>query len=459
MYTFKKENSWRQHQEAFVNRRKRKNLLRKSSKLAAVLILSSGLVLGTFWYFTQDPSPVRQTSLEPVTSTETQASPVPRITLPKIRELTARTRFLNADQTHFFVDSPTESYTLRTRLDTRLQTRLVSTLDRLRQLERGKPQRIALVAMDGETGMIKAMAGFDLADPKANPCTVADYPAASIFKIVTAAAAIDTLGYTPETPVFFNGQKYTLYKRQLKDTRNKYTSRVTLAQAFAESINPVFGKIGKNELGRETMERYAADFGFNRTPEADMAVDTGQFRVTDSDYHLAELGCGFNRQTRISPLFGAALVTSVLNGGSLLVPRMVDRIELSDGTRVYTGKKQIYTSPVRPRTATAMMALMEKTVSRGTARKAFRGYSRDKVLSKLTIGGKTGSLYSRDRTVKYDWFVGFGRQRKTGKTLVVSVMVGHRKYIGTRAATHARNMLKTYFYPRSETASTKEAAN
>ncbi len=145
---------------------------------------------------------------------------------------------------------PTESYTLHTRIDTRLQKRLVSILDRLKQLDRGKPQRIAMVAMDGETGMIKAMAGFDLDDQTLNPCTAGAYPAASIIKIVTAAAAIDSLGYSADTPLFFNGQKYTLYKRQLKDTQNKYTSRVSLAKAFAESINPVFGKIGKNKLGQ-----------------------------------------------------------------------------------------------------------------------------------------------------------------------------------------------------------------
>jgi len=179
-------------------------------------------------------------------------------------------------------------------------------------------------------------------------------------------------------------------------------------------------------------------------------MGTGSFAVTDNDYHTAELGCGFNHQTLISPVFGATMVTTLLNQGKALVPRVVDRIELADGTRIYTGKKTVFSNPVRPRTAQAMISLMHRTISRGTAKKAFRGYSRDKVLSKLTIGGKTGSLYSSDRSVKYDWFVGFGKHKKTGKTLVVSVMVGHRKYIGTRAGTHARTMLKTYFYPRSD---------
>ena len=450
MYTFKKDTAWRQHQDSFIARRKKKSLIRKAGRLAAALILSSAVVLGALGLFSRYHDRVSPSRLRPVEASVPNPAARPQLSLSQVRDLVGRVDVLNTDQNHFFVDTPEESYTLHTRIDTRLQKRLTSVLDRLKTLERGKPQRIAMVAMDGETGMIKAMAGFDLDHPEVNPCTAETYPAASIIKIVTASAAIDSLGYSADTPVFFNGQKYTLYKRQLKETHNKYTSRVSLARAFAESINPVFGKIGKNELGEESLDSYARAFGFNLIPETDLTLETGRFTVTDSAYHLAELGCGFNRDTRISPLFGAAMVTAVLNQGHILVPRMLDRVELPDGTRVYSSKKQVYTTPIRPRTATAMVKLMETTISRGTARRTFRGHTRDKVLSKLTIGGKTGSLYSRDRTVKYDWFVGFGKEKESGRSLVVSVMVGHRKYIGTRASTHAKTMLKTYFHPRSD---------
>jgi len=366
-----------------------------------------------------------------------------------VRALVRETEFLNAKQDYFFADTPKRSYTIRTQLDMVLQNELIAILSRLRTLDRGKPRRIAMVAMDGSTGFIKAMAGFDLAAPGSNPCIASDYPAASIFKIVTAAGAVDTLGYAPHTPLFFNGQKYTLYKRQLKETRNKYTSRVTLARAFADSINPVFGKIGMNDLGRKKLNTYAHAFGFNQDPDTDFDFSSGRFAVTESDYHLAELGCGFNRQTQISPIFGAILVSSILNKGHSLIPRMVDKIEITDGSQVYNSKKEIYKSPIRPQTARAMIQLMEKTVSSGTAKKAFRGYSRDKVLSQLVIGGKTGSLYNTARTIKYDWFVGFGKKKNSSQSLVVSVVVGHGKYIGTRASTHARTMIKTHFKPRT----------
>jgi beta-lactamase class D len=67
------------------------------------------------------------------------------------------------------------------------------------------------------------------------------------------------------------------------------------------------------------------------------------------------------------------------------------------------------------------------------------------VLSKLTIGGKTGSLSNREHTIKYDWFTGFAKEKNGPRAITFSVMVGHGEYIGTRAASHARSLIKQYF--------------
>lgn len=450
MYTFKKENSWRRHQSDFIIRRRKKTLLRRSGRLA-VAAAGLAIIALVLAYLGKPDRPWTGTTPRAVEPSAQPARPqIPRMSKHDLRQLIRSTEFLNAEKNLFFIDTPARSHAVRTRLDSRLQAYLANTLSRLKTLTRGKPQRIALVGLDGNTGFIKAMAGFDLDAPDANPCTASDYPAASLFKIVTAAAAIDALGYTAETPLYFNGNKYTLYKRQLTNKRNKYTSRVTLARAFADSINPVFGKIGQLELGREPLNAYAHGFGFNHSPALEMDMGASRFAVTESDYHLAELGCGFNRQTEISPLFGAMMVTSILNQGNILVPRLVDQVETADGDVMYKSRRETYKTPVTPETAREMIRLMQKTISGGTARKSFRGYARDSILSTLVIGGKTGSLYNKARTVKYDWFTGFGREKSGGKALVVSVVVGHRKYIGTRASTHARNMLKQYFTPASQ---------
>lgn len=363
----------------------------------------------------------------------------------RVREMVQNTNLLNARKNIFFADTPEESFRIVTSLDPDLTAFLTSRLDHLKTLTRGKPRQIAMVVMDANQGQILAMAGFDLENPETNPCTSAIYPAASIFKIVTAAAAVDALGYTPQTPLYFNGNKYTLYKRQLKDVKNKYTIKVSLASAFADSINPVFGKLGQTYLGKETLSAYAYAFGFNQTPLTDIVFDGGRFSMKEDHFHLAELGCGFNRDTLISPVFGAMMLTPLFNQGQILLPAVVTRVTNAKGETVYKHTKEHLASAIDPASATAMIRLMEKTVSRGTARKTFGRLSRDKILSRLVIGGKTGSLSNREHTIKYDWFTGFGKEKTGTRAIVVSIVVGHGKYIGTRAGTHARSILKHHF--------------
>ena len=394
------------------------------------------------------------------TSRQTEEEHTPKhIQKQTVKNIVRDLDILNARTDLFSANNESSHWTIHTHLDTLLQTELTATLERLKTLERGKPERIALVAMDGKTGFIKAMAGFDLTAPETNPCTSNIYPAASVFKIVTASAAVETLDYKADTRLYYNGGKYTLYKRQLADKKNKYTNRVTMGKAFAESINPVFGKIGKLSLGRQTLNEFAHKFGFNQNPETDFDFPEAQFAVTESDYHLAELGCGFNHDTLISPVFALTMVSAVVNNGHSLVPRLVDTISDSSQEPIYKSQKEIYKSPISPETAAEMVKIMERTVTAGTARKAFRGCSRDKVLSGLVIGGKTGSLFNREHTVKYDWFTGFGCQKETEETLIVAVVVGHRKYIGTKACNHARNMLKTYFTHLAKTKETLAATS
>ncbi|MCK5164564.1 MAG: PbpA, partial [Desulfobacula sp.] len=291
----------------------------------------------------------------------------------QLNNIISHTKFTKTDKNIFFVDTPEDSYKITTSIDIYLQEYLLSLLERLKRLTRGKPQRIAFVIMEADTGKIIAMTGFDLENPDTNPCTESDYPAASIFKIVTAAAAVETLGYTPQTQLYFNGNKYTLYKRQLKDVKNKYSYKISFSRAFAESVNPVFGKIGKNYLGKEKLESYAGAFGFNRVIHSELPFTSGSFETNGSAYHLAELGCGFNNDTTISPVFGAMLISAVVNSGKVMLPSIVEHVTDSDGHIIYKNKKATYITAIKPETAATMMQLMEKTISKGTARKSFRG--------------------------------------------------------------------------------------
>ena len=457
--TIDNKNSWRSFQLDYILEKKRKDRLLKVGKLTIFLLglslAAAALIIGFRSDFFSDIRPGTRQAPASTDLPETESIPSEKPFLLSKAELAPiidPVEILQSDKNIFFVDTLEHSYKITTSIDVYLQEYLLRVISRLKRLDRGKPQRIAFVVMEADTGKILAMTGFDLENKKANPCFESDYPAASIFKIITAAAAIEKLGYTPATRLYFNGKKYTLYKRQLRDVKNKYTYQISFSQAFAESINPVFGKIGKNRLGKQALESYASAFGFNQDIRSELDFFTGSFATTESEYHLAELGCGFNTDTTISPIFGAMLTAGIINQGEVMIPSLVEHVTDAEGKVIYKNQKETYKTAIGPETASALVTLMQRTVSSGTAKKTFRRANRDSILSTLLIGGKTGSLYNREHTVKYDWFTGFAKQKKTGRSISMAIVVGHRKYMGTRATTYAKMILKQYFKPHDRTA-------
>ncbi|MEA1968860.1 MAG: penicillin-binding transpeptidase domain-containing protein [Thermodesulfobacteriota bacterium] len=368
-----------------------------------------------------------------------------KFTKKDLQTLLLTQKLVNCEKKNITLKFKDTMVEIETSLNMQLQHFILKKLERLKTLTRGKPHSIGIIAMAPGTGEILAMTGFNLSDPEMNPCAAGDYPAASIFKIITASAAVETCGYTLQTPLYFNGGKYTLYKRQLKEKRNRYTRKVSFAHAFAESINPVFGKLGSIYLGGETLRKYANAFGFNRSIDSDISFEPGSIKITDKSYQWAEVGCGFNKTTTISPLFAAMVTSTIINSGSQPVPWIVEKVTNSKGEAVYKQKNISGNRAIKQETAHTIMKMMNKTIATGTASKAFRGFKKDSILSKLNIGGKTGSLSNKKHTVKYDWFTGFGQTKNGKKQIVAAVIVGHRKYIGTRASRYGRLIFKEYF--------------
>ncbi len=314
-----------------------------------------------------------------------------------------------------------------------------------KQLDRRNSRHIGIVTMDPATGRILAMVGYDKNDPATNPCLNNQFPAASIFKIITAAAAIEEKGYTPNTVLKFNGYKHTLYKNQLKERNNRYTNRVKFKDSFAQSINPVFGKIGALYLGREPLQNYATAFGFNRSVNFDQDLGPSRMDISEKPYHWAEIASGFNRDTTLSALHGAMIAAAVANNGIMVEPTIIDRVIDQSGKTIYRSRATAYQQAIKPQTSKALAALMQRTVRAGTCRGTFRGARKDAVLSRLEIGGKTGSIYNKGREARFDWFVGYAGEKKGPAKFAIAVVVAHQKYIGKRAAYYARLAIKHYF--------------
>ncbi len=340
------------------------------------------------------------------------------------------------------IDLPFKSqrFKVHTTLDVNLQNELI------RMLDRKNSRYVGVVVMEADTGRVISLVGFNKADAEANPCLKSTFPAASLFKIVTAAAAVDKFNYTGNTILQFNGYKHTLYKSQLKDINNRYTHTISFADSFAQSVNPIFGKIGMLRLGKAVLEQYGTDFGFNQPLDFELPVAPSHLSIDDDDpYRLAEIASGFNKETTISPLHAAMIVSAVLNKGRMVAPTLIERIEDGKGRLLYHSETQWPHRAMTAKASAILTTLMEHTVQSGTARRVFRGYGRDRVLSHLKIGGKTGSIFNEGGDAKFDWFIGFAQEENGQAGLIVAALVAHEEFIGVRAGTYARKAMSLYF--------------
>lgn len=139
------------------------------------------------------------------------------------------------------------------------------------------------------------------------------------------------------------------------------------------------------------------------------------------------------------------IAAAVSNDGCFPQPTLIEQIVDGNGLKIYQGESGVMTPSISSKTMDQLSTMMMRTISAGTARKAFRGYSKDRVLSKLDIGGKTGSIDNKEHTRRIDWFVGFAREKNGRGKMAVAVVIGHGEYMGTRAAEFARYTFKNYF--------------
>jgi cell division protein FtsI/penicillin-binding protein 2 len=369
----------------------------------------------------------------------------PRPTLPDrvdktvAQALIKPSDLLNLSSAQFTVEGDGQPLVVETTLDMDLQRSLVEALDTR------TARSIAVVAVDPATGRILAMAGYARDGQNGNPCLDNRFPAASLFKIVTAAAAVQEANLNGASPVHFNGGRYTLYRSQIKENVTRHTTTIPLQDAFAGSVNPVFGKLGALRLGMDALNRWAEAFGFNQTIPFEAPLEPSHFEASADAYHLAELASGFNRKTTVSPLHAALIAAAAVNTGRLYEPSAVARIVDAAGRVRYESQPRLLGTPMEERTAAEIAAMMEASVRKGTCRKPFLGSARHPVLQHLTIGGKSGSIDNQDHSARIDWFAGWATEKQGDGEIAVAAVVAHEKYIGTRAGAYVRHVVTDYF--------------
>jgi cell division protein FtsI/penicillin-binding protein 2 len=310
-----------------------------------------------------------------------------------------------------------------------------------------KPDYGAIVIMDAMTGEIKAMASYEKGKPSTeNLALRGTYPAASVFKIITASAAMDKYKLSPDTIVMYNGGNHTLYKKNVLYTKeNRWTRRITLREAFARSINTVFGRLTFERMQPKDIEEYAIKFGFNTPIKSDMPIDTGFTQIPqEKSFHLAEIVSGYNRITRMSPVQGAMIASSVAATGVMRVPYIVKSLRDEAGKVIWKSEPVTAAVTMTGEGAERLRELMDATVKSGTSRKSFRALVRDKKFQELELGGKTGSLMGDNPKGKVDWFVGYAIGGENDRLAVGAITV-NKQFWTVKSSYLAQSLIKKHF--------------
>jgi peptidoglycan glycosyltransferase len=314
-------------------------------------------------------------------------------------------------------------------LSATLQERLTRTL-----AQNAVPWGVT-VLLEPATGRVLAMAEHSRVQPGVTGLALkALAPAASIFKLVTAAALLEQ-GVSPGEQVCFHGGRHRLDPRLLADDPRRDRRCTTLENAFGRSTNVVFAKLAERGLDADELRNAAARFLFNSAIPFPLGLETSTARIEDDGFQLANTAAGFG-PVRLSPVHAALLAAIVANGGVFVPPVLVDVVEGAPAP-----------APAEPRrvvdegVASALAEMMRTTVTAGTARKAFRRVT--SVLRGVPVAGKTGTLSDRDPYRDYSWFVGFAPADKP-EVAVATVIVNERRW-RVRAPAVARDALEAYF--------------
>ena len=300
-----------------------------------------------------------------------------------------------------------------TNLDPRGQRAAVSALG-------GQPGSI--VAIEPQTGKVRVMVSIPEYDanqipdhfrelnrasgsPLLNRATQGRYPPGSSFKVVTAAAALDSGKYTPTSVVNGNSPK-TIGGVPLSNDGGQSFGPISLTDALTHSVNTVWGQVGES-LGKSTMYKYMQRFGFNANPQLDYpapqmdasGVFSGGRLLNEGDaVDIGRVAIGQER-LQVTPIQMAEVASAVANGGKLIKPRLVDRIVRKDGRVKRRIEPDLESQVMSKKAAEELGQMMGKVVEEGTGTAA--------ALTGIKVAGKTGTAEVANGTANQAWFIAF----------------------------------------------------
>jgi penicillin-binding protein A len=292
----------------------------------------------------------------------------------------------------------------------------------------------AVVALEPSTGSVKVLAsnpGYnpnsitkpgkleklfanEVEAPLVNRATFARYPPGSTFKVVTAAAGLESGVITPETTIDAPGSIED-EGHELANDYNQDWGSISLDTALTNSVNTWFAQLGQ-KVGQDKLFGMMEKFGFNSTPPIDLPEDELlQSGVYDYESEsmlnrkdpvdLGRLAIGQERLL-VTPLQDAMVAAAVANGGKLMKPQIWKRVVNVDGSVTKTMDPSVYSEPISGKTAEELTTAMEGVVDEGTGTNA--------AISGVPVAGKTGTAETPGNKAcgggseeNQAWFMGF----------------------------------------------------
>ena len=271
-----------------------------------------------------------------------------------------------------------------------------------------------------------------------NKCLNDTYEPGSIFKIVTASAALEE-GVVSVDATFYCHGYITVEDRKIRCHKVTGHGRETFVQGLQNSCNPVFIAVGQS-IGVDNYFKYFNQFGLNKLTNIDLPGEAGTIMHAKENVGPVELATiSFGQSFQITPIKLATTAGSIVNGGLLVTPHLALEARDSDGEVVRDFRKDYELSEddriLSEDTSKLMQELLESVVTEGGGKRAYiEGYS---------IGGKTATSQTLPRSAhKYiSSFLGFA---PADDPQVLVLVVIHNPqgvyYGGTIAAPVARDI-------------------
>jgi peptidoglycan glycosyltransferase len=228
------------------------------------------------------------------------------------------------------------------------------------------------------------------------------YPPGSTFKLITAAAALSTGQYTPDTLVK-GGASLDLPQTSTnlvnENGNNCGGDPITLTRALEVSCNVSFGSIGLR-LGADALRAQAEKFGFDQTYLNDLPGQVPSRFPAHPDPPQIALSAIGQFDVAATPLQMAMVASGIANGGTVMRPYVVDEIRAPDLSVLDKTSPEAYRSnAVSSSVARQLTAMMVAVVDQGTATTA--------QIPGVKVAGKTGTAQSSPSRPPYAWFVSF----------------------------------------------------